>query len=142
MFLGEYQHSLDAKGRVILPAKFRDQLFGGAVVAKGLDGCLCIYTAEEFERVAEAAREAARRSDRERQAARSLFAGAAEVVPDKQGRIPIPQPLRTYAGLGREVVLAGVFSRVEIWDTERWDERERIGEEELVSGEHTRDFGI
>jgi MraZ protein len=142
MFLGEHQHSLDAKGRVILPARFRDQLASGAFVSKGLDGCLFIYTPDEFRRVAEQAREAARRSERERQAARSLFAGAAEVVPDKQGRIPIPANLREYAGLEREVTLAGVFSRIEIWDTQRWRERERVGEQALGSGEHLPDFGI
>lgn len=141
MFLGEHQHSLDSKGRVILPAKFRDQLFGGAVVCKGIDGCLFVYTKEEFESVAENARERAKNSERERQAARSLFAGASEVVPDKQGRIPIPSPLREYAGLGGEVVLAGVFSRIEIWDTDRWRERERIGAEELASGD-IAGFGI
>jgi len=142
MFLGEYQHSLDTKGRVILPAKFRDQLADGAFVSKGRDGCLFVYPAEEFERVAEQAREAAKRSERERQAARSFFAGAADVVPDKQGRIPIPQTLREYAGLERDVTVAGVFSRIEIWDNERWREREQIGEQALVSGEHLPDFAI
>jgi len=142
MFLGEYQHSLDAKGRLILPAKFRDQVADGAYVVKGLDGCLFVYTPEEFESVAQAAREATRRSERERQAARSFFAGAAEVVPDKQGRIPIPQTLREYAGLERDVTLAGVFSRIEIWDNHRWREREQLGAEALVSGEDLPHFGV
>jgi len=142
MFLGEYQHSLDVKGRLILPAKFRDQVADGAYVVKGRDGCLFVYTPEEFESVAEAAREGAKSSERKLQAARSFFAGAAEVVPDKQGRIPIPQTLREYAGLQRDVTLAGVFSRIEIWDNQRWREREQIGEQALVSGEDLLDFGI
>ncbi|HEX2738472.1 MAG TPA: division/cell wall cluster transcriptional repressor MraZ [Acidimicrobiia bacterium] len=142
MFLGEFQHSLDAKGRVILPAKFRDQLAGGAFVAKGRDGCLFVYTAEEFEQVAQQAREASRRGDDERQAARSFFAGAADVVPDKQGRVAIPQHLRDYAGLDRDVVVAGVFSRIEIWDSGRWRERDRLGEQALTTSENLPDFGI
>ncbi len=102
MFLGEYQHSLDAKGRVILPAKYRDQLSGGAYVTKGRGGCLSVYTAEEFTEVADRAREASKRGGRELDAARSFFAGTAEVSPDKQGRIAIPQNLREYAGLDRD----------------------------------------
>lgn len=142
MFLGEYQHSLDTKGRVILPAKFRDQLFGGAFVSKGRDGCLFVYAPEEFETVASEVREAAKRGERERAAARSFFAGAAEVVPDKQGRVAIPPSLREYAGLEGEVVLAGVFSRIEIWDAARWTELDRAGEQALVSGDDLPDFGI
>lgn len=142
MFLGEYKHSLDAKGRVILPAKFRDQLADGAFVTKGRDGCLFVYTPEEFEAVADQVREAARRSDQQLEAARSFFAGAAEVVADKQGRIPIPQTLREYAELERDITLVGVYTRIEIWDTHRWEERERIGEQALASGKNLADFGI
>src|SRR6185295_6515226 len=102
MFLGEHQHSLDAKGRVILPARFRDQLEGGAVMARALDGCLAVYPAAEFERVASKLAVARERGTRERQAARSYFAGAAEFAADKQGRVAIPQHLREYAHLERE----------------------------------------
>src|SRR3954467_5486398 len=104
MFLGEYQHSLDAKGRVILPARFRDQLEGGAVMARALDGCLSVYPRDEFERVAAKLTAARARCPRERQAARSVFTGAVDFVPDKQGRVAIPTHLREYAGLDREVV--------------------------------------
>ena len=90
MFLGEYEHSLDAKGRVILPAKFRDQLEGGAVMAKALDGCLAVYPVEEFQRVAANLQEARARGATERQAARTYFSGAVEITPDKQGRVAIP----------------------------------------------------
>src|SRR5262249_48209649 len=104
MFLGEYAHSLDAKGRVILPAKFRDQLEGGAVMVRGLDGCLAVYPPDEFHRVAEKLQVARERGAPTRQAARSYYAGATEFTPDKQGRVAIPQPLREYAHLDREVV--------------------------------------
>ena len=101
MFLGEAQHSLDVKGRVILPADYRDQLARGAVVSKGLDGCLWVYPREEFEQMAADLHEKAKRGERERVAARALFGGAKEVVPDKQGRVAIPQALREYAELER-----------------------------------------
>jgi MraZ protein len=142
MFLGEYQHSLDAKGRVILPSKYRDQLSGGAYVTKGRGGCLSVYTTQEFSEVADRVREASKRGSRELDAARSFFAGTFEVTPDKQGRIPIPQHLREYAGLDRDVVVAGVFSRIEIWDGRRWQERDREGEHSLNESDALPDFGI
>lgn len=141
MFLGEYQHSLDVKGRVILPAKFRDQLAEGAYVTKG-DSCLFVYTAEEFTSVASEAREKSKLGIREREAARSFFAGAAEVTPDKQGRVAIPPALREYAGLERDVTVAGVFSRIELWDTTRWREREAAGDRSLADVDALSDFGI
>jgi MraZ protein len=141
MFIGEYAHSLDEKGRVIIPAKFRDRL-RGAVMTKGPDGCLCIYPSEEWERVASEARERSRAGARERQTARSFFAGATEAEPDKQGRVALPPPLRDFAGLDREVVVAGVFSRVEIWDRERWRARNSEGDSSLAGGDELPDFGI
>src|SRR2546429_1879809 len=109
MFLGEHQHSLDAKGRVILPARFREQLEGGAVMARALDGCLAVYPVAEFDRVARKLREARERGARERQAARTFFAGAVEITPDKQGRVAVPQHLREDALLDREAMVAGGF---------------------------------
>jgi MraZ protein len=142
MFLGEYAHSLDDKGRVTLPRKFRDVFEGGAVIAKAMDGCLALYTPAEWERVAEAARELSRQGKREREAARTLFSGAAEVTPDRQGRIAIAAPQRAYAGLDKEVVVAGVNSRVEIWDAQRWADRHVQGEQALANAEDLPDFGI
>lgn len=144
MFLGQYQHSLDSKGRVILPAKFRSQLEGGAFMARGLDGCVCVYPADEWERVSTNMRELSARGPGQRQAARTFFAGAAELVPDRQGRVPVPVHLRDFAGLGldREVVVAGVLSRVEIWDAERWRQREQEGEQVITAAEDIPDFGI
>jgi MraZ protein len=142
VFLGEFQHTLDDKGRVTLPRRFRDAFEEGAVIAKALDGCLAVYTATEFEQVAENAREASRRGPREREAARTLFSGASEVAPDRQGRIPIAPGQREYAGLERDVVVAGVHARVEIWDAQRWSERQVEGDRALAGAEDLPDFGI
>lgn len=142
MFLGEYQHTVDAKGRVILPARFRDQLEGGAVIAKTVDGCLGLYTMEAWGEVAEEIRQKAKLGPTQRQAARTLFAGAAEVAADRQGRIAIPAHLREYADLERDVVVAGVYSRVEIWDARRWQQRVEEADLSLVTAEELPDFGI
>jgi transcriptional regulator MraZ len=142
MFLGEHQHSLDAKGRVILPARFRDQLEGGAVMAKALDGCLAVYPVEEFVQVADKAREAAQRGAAERQAARALFAGAVEFTPDKQGRVAVPQNLRDFAGLTRDVIVAGMYHRIEIWDAERFQARDREGDASILAATDIPDFGM
>ena len=140
MFLGEHQHSLDAKGRVILPARFRDQLEGGAVMAKALDGCLAVYPVEEFHRVAANLREARSRGATERQAARSYFSGAVEITPDKQGRVAVPQHLREYAHLEREVMVAGSFDHIEIWDAQRFSERDAAGIASITEGVGINDF--
>jgi MraZ protein len=140
MFLGEHQHSLDAKGRVILPARFREQLEGGAVMTKALDGCLAVYPNAEFEALAEKLRETRGRGARERQAARTLAWGSVEITPDKQGRVAIPQPLREYAALERDVIVAGNFDHIEIWDASRFREHERIGTASIVEGEGIDDF--
>jgi MraZ protein len=139
MFLGEFQHSLDAKGRVILPAEFRDQLADGAVIARGLDGCLSVYPREEFEAMAETVREKARRGERERRAARSFFAGAKPVAPDRQGRVAIPQNLREFAGLERDVMVVGVDFRIEIWDSQRWRDQDAAGQSDIANAEGLED---
>jgi MraZ protein len=142
MFLGEYQHSLDAKGRVILPARYRDQLAEGAFVTKGRGGCLSVYTPEEFEQVASQMRESSKRGNQELNAARSFFGGAQEIRLDRQGRVALPQNLREFAGLTRDVVVVGVFSRVEIWDRDRWQELDRVGARALTESDDLPDFGI
>jgi MraZ protein len=133
MFLGTYEHSLDPKGRVILPAKFRERLEPGAFLAKSLEGCLALYDAEEFEKVALNMQEQARRGAVERNAVRSFAAGAAEATPDRQGRISIPAHLRAFAGLDREVVVTGALSRIEIWDAARWRELDAEAERSLTA---------
>lgn len=142
MFLGEYRHSLDAKGRVTLPARFRDELEGGAYMAKAMtDPCLYVYTAKEFEKVARSTRETMREGNRAAQeAARSFFAGATDLDPDKQGRVAIPPQLRSFAELDKDVVVAGVFARIEIWDAAKWDEREARAEAASASADDLHGF--
>ena len=142
MFLGEHQHSVDAKGRVILPARYRDQLAEGAYVTKGRGGCLSVFTPEDFEDVASQVRDQSKRGAKELNAARVFFSGAQEVRPDRQGRVALPQNLREYAGLTREVVVAGVFSRIEIWDRDRWQELDRVGAQALTDSDDLPEFGI
>ncbi len=140
MFLGEYQHSLDAKGRVILPARFREQLEGGAVMASALDGCLAVYPLAEWDRLARKLTDARERGPRERQAARTVFSNAVDFVSDKQGRVAIPPKLREYAALDREVIVAGGFDHVEIWDAARFRERDAQGIAAIADGEGIDDF--
>jgi MraZ protein len=122
MFLGTHTPRLDDKGRLILPAKFRDELAGGVVITKGQERCLYVFPAAEFQRYA--AEQAARpMSDKTARAfTRVLFSGAHDEVPDKQGRVTIPAPLRAYAGLERDLVVIGASTRVEVWDAAAWEE--------------------
>ena len=121
MFMGEYNHSVDAKGRLIVPSKFREQLGNEFVVTKGLDGCLFVYSQEEWKRIEESLREKPLTSKDARKFMRFFFAGAANCEVDKQGRILLPANLREYAGIDKEVVSVGVFSRVEIWSKDKWE---------------------
>ena len=141
MFLGEFQHSLDAKGRVILPARFRDQLTEGGFVTKGRGGCLSVYTPEEFENVASLVREQSKRGP-ELNAARTFFSGASEINPtSRAGWRSRPTSARSPAS-AEVVVVAGVFSRIEIWDRERWLEHDRVGARALAESDDLPDFGI
>lgn len=135
VFFGEFRHSLDAKGRVILPAKFRDRLADGGYITKRLDGCLAVFTAEEFEKVAQELQEKARRGQAERNVVRSFAAGTAEFQPDRQGRIVIPANLISFAGLQHEVVITGQLGSIEIWDADKWDEVNQRGEELLAAAQ-------
>ncbi len=141
MFLGEFQHSLDAKGRIILPAKFRGQLEGGAVMAQALDKCLAVYPRAEFEdRVAAKLKEVRERGPRERAAVMSYAAGAQEFSLDAQGRVAVPARLREYAALDREIVVAGGIDHVQIWDAERFRTRDAEGVAAIEAGEGIADF--
>ncbi|GAA4954415.1 division/cell wall cluster transcriptional repressor MraZ [Uniformispora flossi] len=120
MFLGTYEPRLDEKGRLILPAKFRDELAEGLVITKGQERCLYVWPLPEFHRITEQLREAPLTSKSHRDYLRVFFAGASDEVPDKQGRVLVPPALRTYAGLGRDCVVIGAGARVEIWDAEAW----------------------
>ena len=122
MFLGQYEPKLDAKGRLILPAKFRDQLQGGLVMTRGQEHCLYVFPMSEFESMHERMRQAPLTSKEARAYQRVFLSGAVDDVPDKQGRILIPATLRQYAGLDRELAVIGVGARLEIWDLQAWND--------------------
>ena len=122
MFMGEYNHTIDPKGRLIIPAKFREALGDEFVVTKGLDGCLFVYANTEWNNFEEKLRTLLLTNKNARQFTRFFLAGAAACEVDKQGRILIPQVLREFAKLEKDVVLVGVASRIEIWSKEVWEE--------------------
>ena len=131
MFLGEHLHSLDAKGRVILPARFREEL-SEAYVTSEIDGCLALWPPDDFERRAHEMKERARGGPADRNVARVFFAGAQAATPDRQGRVALPGNLRQFANLDREVVVNGAFDHVEIWDAASWREKKQAGERALM----------
>jgi MraZ protein len=136
MLLGEYDHTLDDKNRLTLPAKFRQALGAGVVVTRGMDGCLSVFTREGWDSFVSERLEGLNTFSREaRQMNRFIFAGATETDVDKQGRIMLPQPLIDHASLGREVVVAGIRDHVEIWDRNAWRKQleEVEGSVELVA---------
>jgi MraZ protein len=121
MFLGEFQHLIDSKGRVILPAKFRDELADGLVVTKGLEECLFVYTPAEWAKLEEGIKELPLTNKNARAFKRIFFSSAAKSAPDKQGRVLLPPNLRGYAGLNKDVVVIGAGDWVEIWDKDVWN---------------------
>ena len=120
MFMGEYNHSIDAKGRVIVPARFREELGEHFVLTKGLDGCLSIYGQDEWKKLEERLMALPMTNANARKFTRFMISGACDCEVDKMGRILIPQSLRSAAGLTKDVVISGVGTRIEIWDRERW----------------------
>ena len=124
MFMGEYNHTLDAKGRLIMPAKFREQLGDQFVVTKGLDGCLFVYPMSEWQDIEERFRKIPQTTRDARKFARFFFSGAAACEADKQGRVLIPAPLREHADLKKDVILVGVVNKIEIWDAAAYREKE------------------
>ena len=121
MFLGTHAPRLDDKGRLILPAKFRDDLADGLVITKGQERCLVVWTRDGFAAYAESLRSAGPTQERARAYSRVLFASAHDDLADKQGRITIPAPLREYAGLTRDCAVVGSDTRIEIWDASAWE---------------------
>jgi len=121
MFLGTHTPRLDDKGRLILPAKFRDELAEGLVITKGQERCLYVWPMAEFARVTEQMRQAPVTSKAARDYLRVFFAGASDEVPDKQGRVTVPPALREYAGLTRDCIVIGANTRVEVWDSDAWE---------------------
>lgn len=120
MFLGTHAPRLDDKGRLVLPAKFREGLAGGVVLTKGQDRSVVVWPAAEFAAYAERLSEASRSDGQVRAYLRVLFSGASDEVPDRQGRINVPAQLREYAGLTRDVVVVGNGTTCEIWDADAW----------------------
>ncbi|MEK7555358.1 MAG: division/cell wall cluster transcriptional repressor MraZ [Patescibacteria group bacterium] len=120
MFIGEFQHNLDIKGRIAVPAKFRNKLSGGAIITRGLDHCLFIFSNKEWEILAQKLIALPLAQANSRAFVRLMLAGAMDVEVDKQGRILIPDYLREYAGLKKQATVAGLYNRIEIWDSEAW----------------------
>jgi MraZ protein len=131
-FMGTYTPKLDDKGRLILPAKFRERLAGGLVVTHGQEKCLDVFPVDVFMDEANRARSKGMTSRSGRDQIRTLFSGAEETQLDKQGRIAIPAPLRGYAALTRDVVVIGAMDRVEIWEPSRWRDYNTAAQENFA----------
>lgn len=121
MFIGEYSHSIDEKGRLAVPIKFRQDLAKGAVVTRGLDNCLFLYTQEEWNKLADKLSKLPISQANTRAFARLMLAGAMDCEIDRQGRVILPDYLRKFAGLKKKVVVAGLYNRLEIWDETKWN---------------------
>ena len=135
MFLGTYEPRLDDKGRLILPAKYRDQLQGGLVMTRGQEHCLYIFPMSEFENMLERLNQAPMTSKEARTYKRVFLSGANDQVPDKQGRVTIPVALREYASLEREVAVIGSGAHVEVWDLDEWNSFVDTNESEFADRE-------
>ena len=142
MFIGEYRHSLDAKGRIIVPAKFREGLGDKFVVTKGLDGCLFAFSIEEWKNFEQKLRSLPISNKDARAFSRFFFAGAMDCEIDKQGRFLISGNLREFAGLTKEVVIVGMDSRIEIWSKEKWQEYNDSSVDYESIAENFSDLGI
>lgn len=122
MLLGEYKHNLDIKGRMAIPAKFREELSSGAIVTRGLDNCLFLFTPKAWDALVVKITSLPLSQANSRAFSRLMLAGAVDVEIDKQGRVLIPDYLRKYADLEKQVIIAGLVSRAEIWNDKRWEE--------------------
>ncbi len=131
MFIGEYNHTIDDKGRLAIPVKFRLDLAKGAVVTRGLDSSLFLFPKEEWDKLAEKLANLPLGQSNSRAFARLMLAGAMEVDIDKQGRIILPEYLRQYAGMQKAVVVAGLYNRLELWDSEKWEAYKKATEAEV-----------
>ena len=143
VFMGEYQHTLDSKGRIILPARIRDGLGDTFIATRGLDDCLFIYPMTEWGNLEGKLKQLSLVKPEARAFSRYIFSGAAELEADKQGRVLLPPNLREYAKLEKDVVVIGVSTRIEIWNKEIWTQyNERMGPTVEQLSEHLIDFGI
>ncbi len=143
MFIGEYSHNLDEKGRLAVPKKFRTDLAKGAVVTRGLDNCLFLYTKVEWKKLADKLAGLPFSQSKARAFARLMLAGAMDVSIDKQGRAMLPEYLRNFAGLKKSVVVAGLYNRLELWDQKNWEEyKTQTEKESVVISEQMFELGI
>jgi len=143
MFIGEYTHNVDEKGRISIPAKFRRLLKKGAVVTRGLDNCLFLYPKEEWLVLAKKLANLPISQKDARAFARLMLAGAMDVEIDKQGRIIIPSYLRKYASLKNNAVIAGLYTRLEIWDKKKWERYKQNAEKGSTDiAEHLGELGV
>jgi MraZ protein len=142
VFTGEYRHSVDDKGRVAVPAKFRVQLDGGAFIARWLDACLAIFPRAAWQELADKVGALPIGDASARTFSRTLFANAYEIEPDRQGRIVLPAGLREVAGLTVEAVLVGARDHAEIWAPERWQDYRRAMDAPEAMAEHLSGLGI
>jgi MraZ protein len=120
VFLGEFSHALDEKGRLTIPAKFREELAGGLVITRGIDRCLSVYPRQVWDSLAEQITKLPLTQRSARDFGRLMFSGAADFIPDRQGRVLIPQGLRDYADLDSDAIIIGLFDRLEIWKPDNW----------------------
>ena len=142
MFVGQYSHNIDTKGRLAVPAKFRGEL-KKAVVTKGLDNCLFLYPKKEWEKLAEKLAALPISKSNTRAFSRLMLAGAMDVSVDKQGRIILPDYLRKYAGLSKKTVITGLYNRLEIWDEKIWDKYKTETEKNSTDiAESMEDLGV
>ena len=143
MFMGEYNHTIDAKGRLIVPSKFREQLGEEFVITKGLDGCLFVYSNEEWKKIEESFRDKPLTSKDARKFTRFFFAGACNCEVDKQGRILLPQNLRTLTGIQKDAALIGVGNRIELWEPAQFEQHSAALEADYGSAlAHLAEAGI
>ncbi|MEG1004220.1 division/cell wall cluster transcriptional repressor MraZ [Clostridium sp.] len=142
MFIGEYHHGIDNKNRMIVPSKLREGFNGKFVITKGLDGCLYAYPMEEWKVLEEKMKTLPLTNKDARAFVRFFFSGACEVELDKQGRGLIPQNLKEYAGIEKDIVSIGVLSRVEIWSREKWEEYNNSNIDFESIAENMSDLGI
>lgn len=143
MLLGEYGHTIDAKGRLAMPAKLRESLGGKFIITKGLDGCLFVYDMEQWQKLEQKLSALPMSRKTARDFTRFLFGGACEGECDKQGRVLLPANLRAHAGLEKDAVIVGVGSRAEIWDAGRWNKyNEENAEDVSELAEQLADLGI
>lgn len=140
MFMGEFDHSIDSKGRIIVPSKFREDLGDEFVITLGLDGCLFVYPKNEWQIFSEGLSKLPGTKEA-RQLQRYFLAKAAECESDKQGRILIPVKLRECAGLDKDIVFVGVLNKIEIWSKERWENNNDYDDVDAIA-EHMSQYGI